>query len=490
MFNNKNNLGNSKDSEVVLKYIGDTLKGENAVSPEVKTQVHKEILEKFENLVENEKSMASAARGILDITSSISNFDVGMTKISKNLMDFSAEMETVSESNLAIVEQTTASMNQVNESIDVTTDTLDGLAKESQNLSSKNDDSRSLLQEVRTLKDNVVEDTGIMSEKIQSLVELAIEVGKIVDSVKSIAEQTNLLALNAAIEAARAGEQGRGFAVVAEEVRKLADDTKENLEGMRQFVENIYGAAKDGKESMDRTLASTSEMSEKIERVSDTVEENIDMLKGVISSVEDIHQSMKGIRVSADEINQAMESSSSDAEKLSMMTHSIHDEAADSVDVSNGVTTIDEQLTNIVSGLYAGLVKGRHAISNDELQFIIENAKESHRTWMLQLEKIIDDMKIYPIQTNSKKCAFGHFYHAIKVNCPEINEKWQSVEGIHQKFHSIGDKVIAAVKNNNQEEAQKQYKEAEELSKKLIATLDSVSSTVKQLTSNGVKVFK
>jgi methyl-accepting chemotaxis protein len=63
---------------------------------------------------------------------------------------------------------------------------------------------------------------------VEKLTATIADIGQFVKSIEGIAEQTNLLALNAAIEAARAGEAGRGFAVVAEEVRKLADESKQS----------------------------------------------------------------------------------------------------------------------------------------------------------------------------------------------------------------------------------------------------------------------
>jgi Methyl-accepting chemotaxis protein len=478
-----------EEAECIVRYVEDTMAGKIISGPSVKYPLHNRVLNAFQKLLDNEGRMSKAAKKILDIVSSLSSFDVGMSHISYQLMDFAGEMATLSESNLAIVQQTTASMSQVNQSIDITSQTLSKLAEESQSLTQKNDESIKLLKQVQALKENVVQDTDIMNGKIQQLVDLATEVGKIVDSVQAIADQTNLLALNAAIEAARAGENGRGFAVVAQEIRKLADDTKHNLNGMKQFVGRIHTAANDGKESLGRTLNSTGQMSEKIETVSLTVGKNVEMLGIVLKDVAEINVSMDGIRQSANEIDQAMAASGSDAEKLSYMTQSIHKDATESVEFARQISTIDDELSEIVNEMFDGLNSSSHAVKNQEFLDVIGNARESHVKWLKSLNKIVTEMRLYPIQTNSKKCAFGHFYHAINVNHSELAEDWEKIDKIHDEFHAIGDKVVASVKNSDKNSAENFLKEAITLSGKMMDILEVVENKTLQLFQKGINLF-
>ncbi|RED54974.1 methyl-accepting chemotaxis protein [Cohnella lupini] len=109
------------------------------------------------------------------------------------------------------------------------------------------------------------------NETIRVFMDTANEIRGVLNVIEEISSQTNLLALNAAIEAARVGEHGRGFAVVANEIRKLADMTRQSTEEVHGFVEKIAMHAQEAYSSITEGTKVVSEGNELVATATETL---------------------------------------------------------------------------------------------------------------------------------------------------------------------------------------------------------------------------
>ncbi len=458
----------------VIEVVDKKFNGEDIDFPPVEHGIHKKVIHYFEKLLSSEKLMKLSTKKMLNSVISLSNFDVESGYLAKKLSSLSNDLSTFSESNLAIVEETTASMNNVNEIITRTSETLTDLSGSASEIVLKNQDSLQQIKEINVLREEVITNSNSMSENIAKLIKLTESVDTIVTTVEAIAAQTNLLALNASIEAARAGEQGKGFSVVAEEIRKLAEGTKTSLDDMRVMVSDIRSATLQGRISMENTITSTGSMSEKIEAVDETISENVNLLEGTVENIKSVTEEINCVQSAVEDINQAMDSSSRDAEKLSGMTIQIRKDADQSAKMAKTISQIDSDLSSIIKEQMSAVNNSANQLNNSEIIEEILKAKDAHTAWMDKVEEMISKSEVIPLQLDSRKCAFGHFYHSLKIDHSSISENWAKIDGIHNEFHSIGHDIIEAIENSEIAEAKKRFAKVEELSRDMFLILDEI----------------
>lgn len=165
--------------------------------------------------------------------------------------------------------------------------------------------------------------TGTISSNINELGLNIKQIQKILTIMNNISEQTNLLALNAAIEAARAGDAGRGFSVVANEVKKLAQQSKESTASIASIVSSINTKAENTVSEASTSGQVVSEQVESVKATEQIFETVFKAMDKVVSSISNVDNSVDGIMNTKDRVLYSMESISAVAEESVATTQGI-----------------------------------------------------------------------------------------------------------------------------------------------------------------------
>ena len=235
-----------------LKKVGDfafQLSDGNFTIPRLLVKRNDELGAMSESLNEMYENNKSIIMNISDDSYTIANSSQNISKSVQELMEqfikIEALMQEVNEdmtSASAATQQVNASVEEVSSSMGIlVTETAKSgeLAKEIQMRAAEIE--RNSRNSVQMATDLTQIHTRNLNESIENA-NVVKAIGEMAEVIAGIADQINLLSLNASIEAARAGEQGRGFAVVAGEIGKLAQETSQAVNKIKDTIGKVQGA--------------------------------------------------------------------------------------------------------------------------------------------------------------------------------------------------------------------------------------------------------
>lgn len=237
--------------------------------------------------------LAAMVKGLRTLTLRVHDAVGALVAATEEIAATVQEHATSANETASAVAETAATVDEVQQSAERATEHARHVHEVSRRSVEVTEAGRDAVERTVHAMQGVHEEMDGIAQRILSLSDQSQAVGQIITSVNELAERSNLLALNAAIEAARAGEAGAGFAVVAQEIRALADQSKEATAHVRSILGDIQRstteavlATEEGSKAVSRAVDAVRSAGDRLEQLADSIAQSARAAEHILTATQ------------------------------------------------------------------------------------------------------------------------------------------------------------------------------------------------------------
>ncbi len=290
---------------------------------QVKPQSERDVLGgAFAKMVENLRDVTGEIKEGVNVLATSASEIMSSTAL---VASGTAETATAMSQTTATVEEVKQTAHVSNQKAKNVSDTAQKVVQVSQGGKKSVSETIEGMNRIREQMEAIAESTVRLSEQGQAI-------GEIIASVNDLAERSNLLAVNAAIEAAKAGEHGRGFAVVAQEIRSLAEQSKQATAQVRTILSDIQQATnaavmatEQGSKAVEAGVRQSGEAMEAIRTLSDGIAESAQAATQIAASSHQQLVGMDQVALAMENIKQASAQNAASTKQTETTAQGLHE---------------------------------------------------------------------------------------------------------------------------------------------------------------------